>query len=111
MTIFHLPDKDEKKTEKAKEAEGKEDGESGEVKYPYPKSVFFIISTEFCERFSYYGMKSKYHSSKEVFWSLVYSFVEVPKIILVAFQFVKKYIYLLGLRKEAPGRIREGIAY
>ena len=28
-------------------------------KYPYPKSVFFIISTEFCERFSYYGMKSK----------------------------------------------------
>ena len=29
-------------------------------KYPYPKSVFFIISTEFCERFSYYGMKSKH---------------------------------------------------
>jgi len=27
-------------------------------KYPYPKSVFFIISTEFCERFSYYGMKT-----------------------------------------------------
>ena len=29
-------------------------------RYPYPKSVFFIISTEFCERFSYYGMKSKH---------------------------------------------------
>ena len=29
-----------------------------EKKYPYPKSVLFIISTEFCERFSYYGMKS-----------------------------------------------------
>ena len=27
--------------------------------YPYPKGVPFIISTEFCERFSYYGMKSK----------------------------------------------------
>lgn len=25
----------------------------------YPKSVFFIISNEFCERFSYYGMRSK----------------------------------------------------
>ncbi|XP_065218370.1 peptide transporter family 1 isoform X1 [Planococcus citri] len=25
---------------------------------PYPKSVFFIISNEFCERFSYYGMKT-----------------------------------------------------
>jgi solute carrier family 15 oligopeptide transporter 1 len=27
-------------------------------KYPYPKSVFIIISTEFCERFSFYGMKT-----------------------------------------------------
>ena len=25
----------------------------------YPRSVFFIIVNEFCERFSYYGMKSK----------------------------------------------------
>lgn len=25
----------------------------------YPKVVFFIISNEFCERFSYYGMRSK----------------------------------------------------
>ena len=33
-------------------------------KYPYPKSVFFIISTEFCERFSYYGMKSKWNVKK-----------------------------------------------
>ena len=41
--------------EKEKEAGG--DGE--QKKYPYPKSVFFIISTEFCERFSFYGMKSK----------------------------------------------------
>jgi hypothetical protein len=28
-------------------------------KLPYPKSVFFIISNEFCERFSYYGMRSE----------------------------------------------------
>ena len=42
--------------EKEKEAGG--DGEAPK-NYPYPKSVFFIISTEFCERFSYYGMKSK----------------------------------------------------
>ncbi|KAI2804751.1 hypothetical protein BLOT_003739 [Blomia tropicalis] len=29
------------------------------AKAPYPKSVIFIISNEFCERFSYYGMRSK----------------------------------------------------
>ncbi|XP_014274041.1 solute carrier family 15 member 1 [Halyomorpha halys] len=28
-----------------------------EKKLKYPKSVFFIISNEFCERFSYYGMR------------------------------------------------------
>lgn len=38
----------------------KKDEEGGEKKLPYPKSVFFIISTEFCERFSFYGMKSKF---------------------------------------------------
>ncbi|XP_004523943.1 peptide transporter family 1 isoform X2 [Ceratitis capitata] len=31
----------------------------GQVKkLPYPKSVFFIISNEFCERFNYYGMRT-----------------------------------------------------
>lgn len=25
---------------------------------PYPKSVFFIVGNEFCERFSYYGMRT-----------------------------------------------------
>ncbi|XP_076046258.1 solute carrier family 15 member 1-like isoform X2 [Oratosquilla oratoria] len=34
------------------------DGESLQEKLPYPKSVFFIIGNEFCERFSYYGMKA-----------------------------------------------------
>ena len=41
-----------------KEKEAGADG-AVEKKYPYPKSVLFIISTEFCERFSFYGMKSK----------------------------------------------------
>ncbi|XP_044269390.1 peptide transporter family 1 isoform X4 [Tribolium madens] len=37
------------------------DSESEEAqleRIPYPKSVFFIISNEFCERFSYYGMRT-----------------------------------------------------
>lgn len=34
------------------------DPESTEEKIPYPKSVFFIIGNELCERFSYYGMKT-----------------------------------------------------
>ena len=29
----------------------------GEQKIPYPKSIPFILTTEFCERFSYYGMR------------------------------------------------------
>jgi dipeptide/tripeptide permease len=29
----------------------------GAVKLPYPKSIPFILTTEFCERFSYYGMR------------------------------------------------------
>lgn len=28
------------------------------AKKPYPKSVFFIVGNEFCERFSYYGMRA-----------------------------------------------------
>ena len=46
-------------SDKTKQEDCDVEGEK-DVKYPYPKSVFFIISTEFCERFSYYGMKSKY---------------------------------------------------
>lgn len=29
-------------------------------RYRYPKSVFFIIVNEFCERFNYYGLRSKF---------------------------------------------------
>ena len=36
-----------------------------EEKIPYPKSVFFILSTEACERFSYYGMRGKNSSANE----------------------------------------------
>ena len=28
-------------------------------KLPYPKAIWFIVGNEFCERFSFYGMKSK----------------------------------------------------
>ena len=49
-------------------SKGREDAvnieEKDDKKYPYPKSVLFIISTEFCERFSYYGMKSKTTTNK-----------------------------------------------
>ena len=33
--------------------------EKKKKKLPFPKSIAFIISNEFCERFSYYGMRSK----------------------------------------------------
>ncbi|KAK9745536.1 POT family [Popillia japonica] len=38
--------------------DGKKDEETALIKYPYPKQVFFIVSNEFCERFSYYGMRT-----------------------------------------------------
>ena len=28
-------------------------------KLPYPRSIWFIVGNEFCERFSFYGMKGK----------------------------------------------------
>ncbi|XP_011636096.1 solute carrier family 15 member 1-like isoform X1 [Pogonomyrmex barbatus] len=36
----------------------KDDIEEQEEKLKYPKSVFFIVSNEFCERFSFYGMRT-----------------------------------------------------
>lgn len=32
---------------------------NGPQKIPYPKRVFFIIGTEFCERVNFIGMTSK----------------------------------------------------
>ncbi|KAG8183173.1 hypothetical protein JTE90_013692 [Oedothorax gibbosus] len=37
---------------------GSYDLEDGTDKEPYPKSIFFILGNEFCERFSYYGMRT-----------------------------------------------------
>lgn len=36
------------------------DIEGEQVKVKYPRSIVFIISNEFCERFNYYGMRSEY---------------------------------------------------
>ena len=44
---------------------GRDNESQAEEKIPYPKSVFLIIATEFCERFSYYGMRS------ETFYSFI----------------------------------------
>lgn len=30
----------------------------------YPRSIFFIISNEFCERFNYYGMRGDFVTFK-----------------------------------------------
>ncbi|XP_013115811.1 peptide transporter family 1 isoform X2 [Stomoxys calcitrans] len=40
------------------EATNVSEAEGQVKKLPYPKSVFFIISNEFCERFNYYGMRT-----------------------------------------------------
>lgn len=40
----------------------KRDVEENKIEAKFPKSVFFIIGNEFCERFSYYGMRSKYNN-------------------------------------------------
>lgn len=45
-------------TKKENEENVQADEEDNQTKIPYPKSVFFIISNEFCERFSYYGMRT-----------------------------------------------------
>ena len=51
-------------------------------KLPYPKSVWFIVGNEFCERFSYYGMKavlaiylkSKLHFSEDTSTVIYHAF-------------------------------------
>lgn len=46
------------------------DPETSAKKYPYPKSIFFIISNEFCERFMYYGMRTVLvlYLTRKLFW-------------------------------------------
>jgi len=42
--------------------------------HSYPKHVSFIVGNEFCERFSYYGMRCKYWlSNKVIFLSNLHS--------------------------------------
>lgn len=51
-------------------AEEATDPETSAKKYPYPKSIFFIISNEFCERFMYYGMRTVLvlYLTRKLFW-------------------------------------------
>ncbi|XP_076311823.1 solute carrier family 15 member 1-like isoform X2 [Tachypleus tridentatus] len=49
---------EKKEDKKSKNSKDLVDNESGTQKLSYPKSIFFIIGNEFCERFSYYGMKA-----------------------------------------------------
>jgi len=39
----------------------------------YPKAVFFIIGNEFCERFSFFGLRGMWYDSAEVLlpWRLI----------------------------------------
>ena len=37
----------------------KDEDDSPKGKIPYPTQIFYIISMEACERFSYYGMNGK----------------------------------------------------
>ena len=51
VTVFILSEENGEKRHKDGDGEVEE-------KIPYPKSIFFILSMEACERFSYYGMRS-----------------------------------------------------
>ncbi|XP_037085394.1 solute carrier family 15 member 2-like isoform X2 [Pollicipes pollicipes] len=47
-----------KPNEKSSLLKRPQDDDGPETKHKYPKPVFFIIGNEFCERFSFYGMKA-----------------------------------------------------
>eukprot|EP00092_Neocalanus_flemingeri_P038886 GFUD01042334.1.p1 GENE.GFUD01042334.1~~GFUD01042334.1.p1 ORF type:complete len:749 (-),score=165.53 GFUD01042334.1:67-2313(-) len=49
---------EEKDIEQSKNNQKKDEDESPGQSLPYPKQIFFIISMETCERFSYYGMNT-----------------------------------------------------
>merc|ERR1711892_226094 len=49
---------DEKDLEQSKAKQKKDEDVSPGKPLPYPKQIFFIISMETCERFSYYGMNT-----------------------------------------------------
>eukprot|EP00095_Tigriopus_kingsejongensis_P000412 maker-scaffold19_size710362-snap-gene-5.13 protein:Tk00412 transcript:maker-scaffold19_size710362-snap-gene-5.13-mRNA-1 annotation:"peptide transporter family 1-like isoform x2" len=49
---------DDKEKERRDSDSSSSGSDEAEEKLKYPKSVFFILSTESCERFSYYGMRA-----------------------------------------------------
>jgi len=61
---------------------GEEGGQAGQKRLPYPKSIGFIVGNEFCERFSFYGMKailsiyfkSKLHYSEDSATTIYHAF-------------------------------------
>eukprot|EP00099_Drosophila_melanogaster_P010538 NP_001284846.1 uncharacterized protein Dmel_CG2930, isoform F [Drosophila melanogaster] len=52
------PDQNGKELAETNDFKNVSETEGQQKKLPYPKSVFFIISNEFCERFNYYGMRT-----------------------------------------------------
>ncbi|XP_022210575.2 peptide transporter family 1 isoform X2 [Drosophila obscura] len=52
------PEQNGKEWQEDKDFNNVAEAEGQQKKLPYPKSVFFIISNEFCERFNYYGMRT-----------------------------------------------------
>ncbi|XP_034658186.1 peptide transporter family 1 isoform X1 [Drosophila subobscura] len=52
------PEQNGKEWKEDKDFSNVAEAEGQQKKLPYPKSVFFIISNEFCERFNYYGMRT-----------------------------------------------------
>ncbi|XP_017074940.1 peptide transporter family 1 isoform X3 [Drosophila eugracilis] len=52
------PEQNGKELQEANDFKNVSEAEGQQKKLPYPKSVFFIISNEFCERFNYYGMRT-----------------------------------------------------
>ncbi|GLV45692.1 uncharacterized protein CBL_02712 [Carabus blaptoides fortunei] len=57
-TIMKKKDSELLDQDQASTSSSQQDVEQQDEKIPYPKSVFFIVSNEFCERFSFYGMRT-----------------------------------------------------
>lgn len=57
-TVIRRPSVNRADDTPRKKSNARTDAEVPEKKLKYPKVVFFIISNEFCERFTYYGMRT-----------------------------------------------------
>ncbi|EDV45753.1 peptide transporter family 1 isoform X2 [Drosophila erecta] len=58
LKVGKEPEQNGKELVEANDFKNVSEAEGQQKKLPYPKSVFFIISNEFCERFNYYGMRT-----------------------------------------------------